>query len=77
MLEATTSLRTGRSISASSSTAVPSVFAAAYSAISYMLWPTPTRAARWTTASTPSSARAHRLRVAHVADDELDLVGSR
>ncbi len=54
--EATTSLRTGWSSSASSSTPVPAVLAAAYSAGSYMLWPTPTRAARWTTESTPSSA---------------------
>src|SRR5581483_5602928 len=57
MLEATTSLRTGRSASASSSTAVPSEFVEVYSASSYIDWPTPTRAARWTTASTPSSAR--------------------
>src|SRR5581483_3663950 len=57
MLEATTSLRTGFSASASSSTAVPSEFADVYSAISYIDCPTPTRAARWTTASIPSSAR--------------------
>ena len=54
--EATTSLRTGWSSSASSSTPVPAVLASAYSAGSYMLWPTPTRAARCTTESTPSSA---------------------
>src|SRR5438874_6412182 len=57
MLEATTSLRTGCSASASSSTAVPSEFAEVYSAISYIDCPTPTRAARWTTASIPSRAR--------------------
>src|SRR5260221_11603082 len=57
MLDATSSLRTGRSASSSSSTAVASVFADVYSAISYIDWPTPTRAARWTTTSTPSSAR--------------------
>src|SRR5581483_5796190 len=57
MLDATTSFRTGRSASASSSTAVPTEFADVYSAISYIDWPTPTRAARWTTESTPSSAR--------------------
>src|SRR5258706_3972091 len=57
MLDATSSLRTGRSASCSSSTAVASVFADVYSAISYIDWPTPTRAARWTTTSTPSSAR--------------------
>src|SRR5215208_1283213 len=37
---------------------MPAVFAPAYSASSYMLWPTPTRAARWKTLPTPSSARA-------------------
>src|SRR5579862_1464712 len=57
MLDATTSFRTGRSASASSSTAVPTEFADVYSAISYIDWPTPTRAARCTTESTPSSAR--------------------
>src|SRR5579864_839776 len=57
MLDATTSLRTGRSASASRSTAVPTEFADVYSAISYIDCPTPTRAAKWTTASTPSSAR--------------------
>src|SRR5579864_1410692 len=56
MLDATTSLRTGRSASASRSTAVPNEFADVYSAISYIDWPTPTRAARCTTESTPSSA---------------------
>src|SRR5579859_4859046 len=57
MLDATTSFRTGFSASASSSTAVPSEFADVYSAISYIDCPTPTRAARCTTESTPSSAR--------------------
>src|SRR5579862_2003459 len=57
MLDATTSFRTGRSASASSSTAVPTEFADVYSAISYIDWPTPTREARWTTESTLSSAR--------------------
>ncbi len=57
MLDATTTFPTGASASASNSTAVPSEFAAVYSAISYIDWPTPTRAARWTTASTPASAR--------------------
>src|SRR5487761_782360 len=57
MLDATTSLRTGVSASASRRTAVPTEFADVYSAISYIDCPTPTRAARWTTASTPSSAR--------------------
>ena len=45
--------------SASSSVDVPQVLTLAYSAISYMLWPTPTRAARWMTQSTPRSARRH------------------
>src|SRR5579863_1210263 len=57
MLDATTSFRTGRSASASSRTAVPSEFADVYSVISYIDCPTPTRAARWTTESTPSSPR--------------------
>src|SRR5947207_15886700 len=57
MLEATTTLRTGRSASCSSNAAVPSELTAVYSAISYMDWPTPTRAARCTTESTPSRAR--------------------
>ncbi len=38
-----------------------------------MLWPTPTSAARWTTASTPFSALQDGGLVADVADDELDL----
>ncbi len=57
MLEATTSFCTGCSISASISTAVPASFTETYRSTSYMLWPTPTAAARWNTASTPSSAR--------------------
>src|SRR6266576_1933366 len=57
MLDATTSLRTGCFASASSNAAVPSEFTAVYSAISYIDWPTPTRAARCTTESTPSRAR--------------------
>src|SRR3954469_25323909 len=57
MLDATTSLRTGRSASASRRTAVPNELAEVYSASSYIDCPTPTRAARWTTESTPSSAR--------------------
>src|SRR5712691_3096296 len=57
MLDATTSLRTGFSASASSSTAVARLFADVYSASSYIDCPTPTRAARWATTSTPSSAR--------------------
>src|SRR6266446_6970898 len=57
MLDATTSFRTGCSASASSRTAVPNEFADVYSASSYIDCPTPTRAARCTTESTPSSAR--------------------
>ena len=75
MLDATTSFRTGRSTSASSSTAVPTEFADVYSAISYIDCPTPTRAARCTTASTPSSARRTASRVADVADLKLDVRG--
>src|SRR5689334_16352252 len=56
MLDATTSFRTGRSAIACRSTAVPSEFADVYSATSYIDCPTPTRAARCTTESTPSSA---------------------
>src|SRR5579862_1213385 len=56
MLDATTSFRTGRSAMACKSTAVPSEFADVYSSSSYIDCPTPTRAARWTTESTPSSA---------------------
>src|SRR2546423_5041842 len=57
MLEATTSFRTGCAASSSSNAAVPSELTAVYSAISYIDCPTPTRAARCTTESPPSSAR--------------------
>src|SRR5947209_980185 len=57
MLDATTSFRTGCSASASSRTAVPNEFADVYSASSYIDCPTPTRAARCTTESTPSRPR--------------------
>ena len=60
MEEATTS-RSGRPGSAtrrSRKLAVANVFTRTYRSISYIDWPTPTAAARWTTASTPSSARS-------------------
>ena len=47
MLEATTRRRTGLRMSASISTAVPMLLVAVYWATSYMLWPTPTAAAKW------------------------------
>jgi hypothetical protein len=53
MLDATTSLATGCRVSASRSTAVPTVFVELYSSTWYMLCPTPTFAAKWNTVSTP------------------------
>jgi hypothetical protein len=40
-----------------------------------MLWPTPTRAARWTTESTPSQGAPDHVGIAQVPGDELDLPG--